>query len=71
MASQTTAYTRFCVTSHGSIGLVPDRTEVGDVVASFDGSANQFVLRVPGRKRGKKTMTLKATDLLGAAICVV
>lgn len=42
---QTTAYTRFCITKNGYVGLVPYRTESGDLVAVFDGSPNQFILR--------------------------
>jgi hypothetical protein len=64
--SQTTAHTRFCVTSQGSIGLVPDRTEVGDVVASFDGSSNQFVFRSAGQEEGKENHDIESYRLVGS-----
>ena len=63
-ASQTTAHTRFCVTNQVSIGLVPDRTKVGDVVASFDGSASQFVLRSAGQEERKENDEVESYRLV-------
>lgn len=56
---QTTAHTRFCVTKNGYVGLVPYRTEIGDLMAVFDGSTHQFILRNASREEDDDTPSYK------------
>jgi len=65
-ASQTTAHARLCVTSQGYVGLVPDRTEVGDLVAVFHGSPNQFVLRSVGQEERRENDEVTSYKLIGS-----
>lgn len=64
-AFQTTAYARFCVTSQGCVGLVPDRTEVGDLVAVFHGSPNQFILRNVCQEERRENNEIACYRLVG------
>ncbi|KAI9740668.1 MAG: hypothetical protein M1818_004632 [Claussenomyces sp. TS43310] len=65
-ASQTTAQAKLCVTSQGCVGLVPDRTEVGDRVSVFHGSPNQFILRKFGQEEGKEDDEIASYRLVGS-----
>ncbi|KXX76900.1 Heterokaryon incompatibility protein 6, OR allele [Madurella mycetomatis] len=50
--------TRLCATKTGRIGLVPERTEVGDRVAVFDGCNVAFVLREDGSREDARRYKL-------------
>jgi hypothetical protein len=65
-AFQTTAHARLCVTSHGCVGIVPDRTDVGDLVAVFHGSATQFVLRDVGQEERKENDEVASYRFVGS-----
>lgn len=65
-AFQTTAHARFCITSQGYVGLVPDRTEVGDLVAVFHGSPQHFVLRSIGQEERRDNDEITTYRLVGS-----
>lgn len=65
-AFQTTSHARLCVTSQGYVGLVPDRTKVGDFIAVFHGSPNQFVLRNVYQQERRENDEIASYRLVGS-----